>query len=53
VFPLELYEAAVRERLPRTMFTVLPGAAHVPMIDDPDLVARTILAVTGASEGQV
>jgi pimeloyl-ACP methyl ester carboxylesterase len=50
VFPLELYEAAVRERLPRAMFTVLPGAAHVPMIDDPELVARTILAVTGTAK---
>jgi pimeloyl-ACP methyl ester carboxylesterase len=50
VFPLELYEAAVRERLPRATFTVLPGAAHVPMIDDPALVARTILAVTDTAK---
>lgn len=50
VFPLKLYEAAVRDRLPDAVFTVLPAAAHVPMIDDPGLVARTILAVTGAAK---
>jgi pimeloyl-ACP methyl ester carboxylesterase len=49
VFPLELYEAAVRQRLPHAMFTVLPGVGHVPMIDDPELVARTILAVTASA----
>ena len=36
------------ERLPQATFNILPGVGHVPMIDDPDLVARTILAVTGA-----
>ena len=49
--PLELYEAAVRETLPRATFTVLPDVAHVPMLDDPGLVAHTILAVTGAAKG--
>jgi pimeloyl-ACP methyl ester carboxylesterase len=48
--PLKLYEAAVRESLPRATFTVLPDVAHVPMLDDPGLVARTILAVTGAAK---
>lgn len=37
-----------RERLPRASFTTMPGVGHVPMIDDPALVARTILAVTTA-----
>ena len=37
-----------RERVPQASFTILPGVGHAPMIDDPDLVARTILAVTGA-----
>jgi hypothetical protein len=31
-------------------FKILPDVNHVPMIDDPDLVARTILAVTGAAK---
>ena len=29
----------------------LPDVGHVPMLDDPELVARTILAVTGAAQG--
>lgn len=37
-----------RDRLPQASTTTLPGVGHVPMIDDPALVARTILAVTGA-----
>ena len=36
------------ERIPQASITTLPGVSHVPMIDDPGLVARTILAVTGA-----
>ncbi len=35
-----------RERLPEATFTTLPGVGHDPMIDDPALVARTILSVT-------
>ncbi|WP_433654384.1 alpha/beta fold hydrolase [Nocardia sp. CA-128927] len=37
-----------RERIPKAHFEILPGVGHVPMIDDPALVARTILATTGA-----
>jgi pimeloyl-ACP methyl ester carboxylesterase len=48
--PLELYEGVVRETLPKAIFIVLPDVAHVPMLDDPELVARTILAVTGAAK---
>jgi pimeloyl-ACP methyl ester carboxylesterase len=46
VFPLERYEATARDTLPKATFTVLPHVGHVPMLDDPGLVARTILAVT-------
>ena len=42
-------ETAVKERLPGAVFTILPGFGHVPMLDDPELVARTILAVTSAA----
>jgi pimeloyl-ACP methyl ester carboxylesterase len=35
------------ERIPHARVKVLPGVGHVPMIDDPALVARTILACTG------
>jgi len=47
--PLAKYEANVRARLPQAVFQVLPGVGHVPMFDDPGLVARTILATTGAT----
>ena len=46
--PLAQYRENAHERLPQATFNILPGVGHVPMIDDPDLVARTILAVTGA-----
>ena len=40
------------DRLPQATFTILPDVGHVPMIDDPGLVARTILAATGAGMPQ-
>jgi pimeloyl-ACP methyl ester carboxylesterase len=42
VFPVDVNGAIARERLPRAEFVVLPGVGHVPMIDDPRLVAETI-----------
>jgi hypothetical protein len=39
--------------MPSAQFIVLPGVGHVPMIDDPQLVARTILESTGATEVHV
>jgi pimeloyl-ACP methyl ester carboxylesterase len=39
-----------RERLPNARFVWLPGCGHVPMTDDPPLVARVILEGTGAVE---
>jgi pimeloyl-ACP methyl ester carboxylesterase len=50
VHPVGLYEMTVKERLPGAVFTILPNVGHVPMLDDPELVARTILAVTGAAK---
>ncbi|MEV3905348.1 alpha/beta hydrolase [Mycobacterium sp. NPDC050551] len=40
-------DAIARERIPQASFTTLPGVGHVPMIDNPELVAHTILAATG------
>ena len=48
VVPVPACDKIARGRVPQASFTILPGVGHDPMIDDPDLVARTILAVTGA-----
>lgn len=48
VIPVPLCDKIARERVPQASFTTLPGVGHVPMVDDPQLVARTILSVTGA-----
>ena len=50
ILPVELCRAIARDRLPRATFTILRGLPHTPTIDDPDLVASTILAVTGAAK---
>ena len=47
MLPLAVYSNNVRERLPQATFEILPGVGHLSMVDDPGLVARTILAVTG------
>jgi len=46
--PVEPYGRMARELLPGATWTVLLGVGHNPLFDDPALVARTILAVTGA-----
>lgn len=51
IIPVPLCDKIARERVPGASATTLPGVGHVPMVDDPDLVARTILAVTGAGSG--
>lgn len=50
LLPMAEYASALSERLPQATFEVLPGVGHDPMVDDPRLVARTILAVTGAAK---
>lgn len=37
------------EQIPQASIKTLPGVGHVPMVDDPELVASTILAATGAA----
>ncbi|MET0473343.1 MAG: alpha/beta hydrolase [Mycobacterium sp.] len=37
-----------KTRIPQATIRSLPDVGHVPMLDDPDLVAHTILAVTTA-----
>ncbi|WP_232001052.1 alpha/beta fold hydrolase [Mycobacterium sp. 1165178.9] len=50
ILPVELCEAIARDRLPRATFIILPGLPHTPTIDDPELVASTIMAVTCATK---
>jgi pimeloyl-ACP methyl ester carboxylesterase len=50
MLPFEIFGAGLVERMPGASLTMLPGTGHVPMWDDPDLVARTILDVTGAAD---
>jgi pimeloyl-ACP methyl ester carboxylesterase len=38
-----------RRRLPHARFVPLPGCGHVPMTDDPGLVARILLAGSGTA----
>jgi pimeloyl-ACP methyl ester carboxylesterase len=42
ILPIAKYQAAVLERLPGARFLVLPNVGHAAMVDDPDLVSRTI-----------
>jgi pimeloyl-ACP methyl ester carboxylesterase len=44
VFPPAPHVARTRELVPDAHFEMLEGVGHVPMFDDPELVARTILA---------
>jgi pimeloyl-ACP methyl ester carboxylesterase len=48
IFPVELFGVRARELIPGASFVVLNGVGHVPMLDDPRLVARTILASAAA-----
>ncbi|MFW0797154.1 alpha/beta hydrolase [Gordonia sp. CPCC 205515] len=49
IVPAQSYGRTARDRLPGATWVLLPDVGHVPMIDDPDLVARTILDVTDGS----
>jgi pimeloyl-ACP methyl ester carboxylesterase len=50
LLPVEVNGAVARLRLPQAYFVVLAGVGHVPMIDDPESVARRILQTTGAGD---
>jgi pimeloyl-ACP methyl ester carboxylesterase len=49
VLPRASHEPRAREILPGARFIVLEDVGHVPMFDDPGLVARTILECTAAA----
>jgi pimeloyl-ACP methyl ester carboxylesterase len=43
MLPFMRYGAPMLVAIPEAEFKLLPGAGHVPMIDDPRLIADTIL----------
>ena len=47
LLPVDVNGAVARARLPQARFVVLPGVGHVPMVDEPATVARTILETAG------
>ena len=49
VLPLDVNGARARELIPRARFVVLDDVGHLPMLDDPQLVARTIAASAAAA----
>ena len=49
VFPLQINGARARELIPGARYIVLENVGHVPMLDDPQLVAQTIRAATATS----
>jgi pimeloyl-ACP methyl ester carboxylesterase len=48
--PFRRYGRPMLDALPGAEFVELPGVGHVPMIDDPALVSRTILQVTWSAD---
>jgi pimeloyl-ACP methyl ester carboxylesterase len=51
-FPLDVYRERAEGLIQGARLTVLDDVGHVPMLDDPKLVADAILAVTGGRQGQ-
>lgn len=47
LIPFEPYGVRFPELIPQARFSTLAGVGHVPMFDDPALVARTVLDFTG------
>lgn len=48
IFPVAVNGTRARQLIPGARFIVLDDVGHVPMLDDPQLVASTILAVSTA-----
>jgi pimeloyl-ACP methyl ester carboxylesterase len=48
--PFDQYGSAMVALVPNAQLRIMPGVGHVPMYDDPALVARTILEVTQATD---
>jgi pimeloyl-ACP methyl ester carboxylesterase len=51
--PWERYGVPYQKLLPKAEFVRLTGAGHVPIYDNPELVARTVLEFTDKAEASV
>jgi len=49
IFPLAINGELARKTLPEARFVIIEDAGHVPMIDAPERVARTILEVAAST----
>jgi pimeloyl-ACP methyl ester carboxylesterase len=49
LLPVDVYGIRARQMIPGARFIVLDDVGHVPMFDDPQLVADTIIATTEAA----
>jgi pimeloyl-ACP methyl ester carboxylesterase len=49
LLPVDVFGARARELIPGARWIVLDDVGHVPMLDDPQLVAQTILTATATS----
>jgi pimeloyl-ACP methyl ester carboxylesterase len=52
LIPYRRFGSPMRAVVPDARFSILPGIGHVPMYDDPGLVARTILDMTSTVDGR-
>lgn len=43
ILPMRTLGQVARERIPQATYVILPGVGHVPMIDDPGMVADVVL----------
>jgi pimeloyl-ACP methyl ester carboxylesterase len=51
LIPYRRFGRPLHELVPGAQFSMLPGVGHVPMYDDPKLIARTILEMTTRLDG--
>ena len=51
IFPPDIYGAHARRLFPGAEWRLLGGVGHVPMLDDPALVAGTILDAVSSAAG--
>ncbi|MGW0246612.1 alpha/beta fold hydrolase [Nocardia goodfellowii] len=50
ILPPAINGTIAQRRVPAAKYVTLPGVGHVPMIDDPELVAEAILETTGRGD---